>query len=486
MGGAAISRVGFNAREQVLSSDLNRIGQLTSRDLQNLLAGASADVTGVPITGLSGPSSLTGIVGTFSMALTAAQALVYNPSDSSLTADDSPYEVARWAAATLAFGTPDLSNPRIDLVVVTPAMVGTDAQARTVLVDPAARTVASQNVNKTLNPQATVTVVAGTPGASPVPPAAPAGSFALFEVYVPAGAADATAFGVVARMQRRAPFPWSTLSGIVSGFVPQWDLTVNPATTASTLSFGALDDCRVVIDGEMLETLGANLAVYQDAGSNNPFASAAPAAWHKPYYLYAVGGRHAPQLGGAFFSSPVVIVESLVAPFLTTGRPTAAITTPRGTTTQTGAVYIGIGFVAAGSTRRLPCVMDAGFTNLAGVNPLTPTNTLKHTAGSTGFEAFDVNAPAVVPVVSTRARAYTFGSGTIPTVIAPDRGDGTAPVTGYSGVGYVPLLDAPVAATARGEIPFNPASPKFWCQASVAAVTLLALTGFDHGVKRLR
>ena len=280
MAGVTKSIEVWNAREQVLTSDLMRAQFLSSRDDQDILADASTDVSGVPISGLSGPCSLTAASG-FAMALSAAQAFVYNPGDPGLTADDSPYEIARWALQNLTFGSPS-GNPRIDLVVATPAMAfNADNQSRFVLVDPVARTIAAQNVFKTSNPQATIAIIAGTPAGTPVPPAVPSGAVALFEVVVPTGAGSSAAFGVVPRLFRRAPFPWTNFSGIVSGFVPKWDLTADPTTTSSTISFGALDDCRVVIDGEYIETLGALLEVYQD-GAANPFASAASTVWNKP------------------------------------------------------------------------------------------------------------------------------------------------------------------------------------------------------------
>jgi hypothetical protein len=494
MGGSGFSREKYNAREQYLTADNNRLQALASRDLQNLLADASSDATGAPISGLSGPCSLTGIPSTYLMALSAAQALVYNPSDSSLTADDSAYEVARWAAANLTFANPSGANPRIDLVVVTPAMVDTDSQSRTVLVDPVARTVTPQNVFKTTNPQATVAVVTGTPASSPVPPAVPAGAFALFEVFVPTSASDSTAFGVCPRMFRRAPFPWSAQSGILSGFTPQWDLSVDPTTTDSTISFGALDDCKVLIDGEVLETLGVTLEVFQDAGANNPFASAAAAHWHKPYYLYAVGGRHCPQRGTAL-GAPVVIVESTIPPFATTGHPTSAITTPRGKTTQLGAVYIGLGFVYANTTRRLACVMDGEFTDTSG-NNATGIGILTHVAGSAGVEAFDVNAPPVVPLISSRVKVQFFPP---PTVVNtsqayPDNGLGTGPVPGFSGAldagQMVPAATSTTGAggqgVANGILSVNPSAPKFWVAVNAGSGTsLLVLQGFEHKVRRL-
>jgi len=485
MSGIGTSREKFNAREEFITSDVNRLQSLASRDLQNLLADASSDVGGIPITGLSGPCSLVGVVATFNMTLAAAQALCWNPGDSSLTADDSAYEIARWAQTVLTFGAPS-GNPRIDLVVATPAAVDADSQSRTILVDPVARTTTPQNVFKTTNPQATLAVVAGTPGSSPVPPAVPSGAFALFEVFVPTGASDATGFSAVPRMFRRAPFPWSNFSGIVSGFKPQWDLTADPTTTASTISFGALDDCRVIIDGELIETLGVSLEIFQD-GAANPFGSPASATWNKPYYLYAVGGRHAPQMGTTLHA-PVVIVESTTPPTLSTGRPTAAITTPRGSAPTAACVYIGLGSVIANTTRRAACFMDDSYTYHDGVSFLANLNNVQHVYGGAATAKLEVNSPPVVPAISSRAAcSFLAGTGTGTSDAYPDQGDGTAASPGFSATGFPPLLTATAGQVpGRGVLPFNALLPTFWAAAAGAGTLVLAFLGFDHGVKRLR
>src|SRR6185437_14463395 len=363
MGGSGISREKFNTREEFITSDLNRLQSLASRDAQNILADADADDSGTPITALSGPCSLAGIAGQYNMALSAAQAFCWNPSDSGLTADDSPYEIARWAAQNLLFANPNGSNPRIDLVVVTPAMVDTDSQSRTILTDPVARTTTPQNVFKTTNPLCVPQVVTGTAAANPTPPAVPGGAFAFAEVWVPAAAPDSTTFTVLPRMWRRAPFPMGTMNGIVDGMRLSWDLTIDPNSASAAMFVGGGPDGitiarhRMLIDGELLDA-PAVATPQQDAGGQNPFGSAASAGWNRPYYVYAVGGRHCPQaaLVGAT-PSPIAIVESTVPPNAD-GHPSATITTPRGTTTTLGAVYIGIGFVVAGTTRRLACIMD--------------------------------------------------------------------------------------------------------------------------------
>ena len=494
MGGSHLTSEKLNAREVVLSSDFNRLQALASREAQNLLADASADVGGAPITGFSGPCSLTGIASSFQMALSAQQALCYLPGDSSLTADDSAYEVARWGAQNLTFSGPS-GQPRIDLVVATPAMVDTDSQSRNILVDPIARTISPQNVFKTTNPQATVAVVAGTPGASPVPPAVPAGAVPLFEVYAIPTATDSTGFVVVPRMFRRAPFPWSTMNAVVDGFRLIWDLTADPPSTSSAMSVPLLSTNRVLIDGEVIDaTALGGPGVFQDAGTNNPFNSAASAGWHKPYYVYAVGGRHAPQaaLNGLGLASPIALIESLVAP-RSDGHPSAVITGPRGATTQLGAVYVGLGFVYAGTTRRLACIMDNEWTWFGG-RIAGPIELLTHTHAGSTFEAFDGNAPAQVPTISRR-RSSSWSDRRPRTqdrpASLPTRAIRQRRHLGLSSAinGLIANSSASTQGYATGamSLPGGTATPKIWvaCTAGAAATSGLFFTAFEHRVRRL-
>lgn len=493
MGGSGLSREKFNTRETVLSSDFNRLQALASRDNQNFLADADTDDSGVPITALSGPCSLAGIAGQFNMALSADQALCWNPSDSSLTADDSAYEIARWAAQNLLFANPNGSNPRIDLVVMTPAMVDADSQSRNVLVDPVARTITPQNVFKTTNPLCVPAVVTGTAATNPVPPAVPGGAFALFEVWVPAAAPDSTTFTALPRIWRRAPFPLGTMNGIVDGMRLSWDLSVDPQAASTTMFVGGGPDGitiarhRMLIDGELLDAplVGTPL---QDAGANNPFASAAPAHWNLPYYVYACGGRHCPQaaLVGAV-PSPIALVESLVPPNAD-GHPSAAITTPRGVTTTLGAVYIGLGFVVANTTRRLGCVMDETWTQLGFASIIGPLQGVQHVSvGSGTWEAYDVNTPMFLPVVARKALVL-LQVGAASAAVAPDSGSGTAVSPAFGFVASSGQLGSPASSFARGVIslPGGFANPKIWVSTSGVGITSdLIFYGFEHRVPRI-
>lgn len=385
-----LSKVGFSTREELLTSDLNRLEKLVSRDAQDVLAdegrtdesrdpvfvdpqsGQGTRIDAATLLATLGPLS------GFGMTLTYGQAFLQDAAiatDVTAGGDDSQYQAVRWPSQTVTPTTPDASNPRIDLVVATPAVQDTDSASRNVLVNPTTRALAALNVFKTNNPLAAVTVVAGTPAAQPTAPAVPAGGLALFEIYVPAGAADSTAFTVSRRLWRRgAVSVGAGMHGVLRDCTPTWgavDETVNASLSVGSSSAPS----RAVIDGQVvvfsaLSSLGPTAlpGVVQDAGANNPFAAAAAATVDKVYYLYLCGGRNAPQGRRTTLSGnalqPTVLVESLVAPGKD-GRPSANITTPRGVT-RAGALYVGVGYVVMNTTLRKGCYVDGDW-----VHPLT-------------------------------------------------------------------------------------------------------------------
>lgn len=491
MGGTPFSRVKFNARETALSSDEVRAERLMLRELQNVMALGSADENGTPFSCALSALSLASAAG-FTMTLADGDAFFYYPTDPGLTVDDSAFQVLRWrAVAALTFATPDATNPRIDLVVAQPASVDADLVSRNILLDPVARTISAQNVFKTTNPAATITVVTGTPGATPAPPAVPAGKVALFEVWVPAAAASSATFSPVQRLFRRAGYPWSIASGLVSGLNPTWDLNVDFSTTASTLTINGIVH-KVVIDGEVVSFVRlTSMPVSQDSTAN-PFGSVTGAS-DRPYYLYAVGGRHSPQgtfSGGTF--SPVAVVESTVAPDLDNyGRPSAPITTPRGGTTQLGAVYVGLGFVVGGgTTRRRACVMDGDMTfmvgsDIGGVLAVTKTGAGIEALGTLG------SRPSVSQKVYGRLLLTSAAISSL--VLLADRGDGSGAYPNASAtLTYAsPRVRSAVAAvSAEGNVTFqfNPANPKIWFGGSSLATSDsigFNAAGYDHRVTRL-
>jgi hypothetical protein len=377
------STVGYSTREEVLSSDLNRMGKLGSRELQDLQADASrTDESlggGDPHTGRGSRVNTASLLPTlgfnsaFLMNLGPGQLFLQDntiATDITNNGDDSQYQVVRWPAQIIGFTSPDPGNPRIDLLVATPSVTPADVTSRNTLVNPITRALSPLSVPKTNNPGVNLQIVAGTPDPQPVAPSVPLGAVAVFEVYVPAAAADASTFVAVRRIHRRGSISvGAAMHGILRGCHLTWDVQ-DEASVVSPLLVGnasTAEPSRVVIDGEVLtftrlSSLGpTNLpGIVADAGANSPYAAAAPATSDKVYYLYLCGGKNLPQarrttLSGAGLQ-PLVVVESLVAPNRN-GRPSSAITTPRGTT-QEGALYIGVGYVVMNSTRRKGCYTD--------------------------------------------------------------------------------------------------------------------------------
>jgi hypothetical protein len=373
------SRMNQTAREQVLATDLNRIGDLAGRELMDskLLRSTRADfykpstnsfddfaavskaAQATPIAGLTCPPSLDGIAAVFNMALGAGQGELPFTSTSP---DQSDYQILRWPAQTLTWpgaGTPDATNPLICLIVATPADGLTDLQSRNILLDPILRTVSPQNVYKTTNPLATISVIAGAAAAAPVPPAVPAGSLALFEVYVPAAVADSTSFLPVRRAWRQIEFPGTSQHGIVKNCVPELSGSLRNLilpTSATAIVH------RLVIDGELISFQGYGVVAAVSDANNAPVA--APATNDAVAYLYLCGGRNAPCLNYSYALPnwkpiPVAFIVSLTPPDML-GYPTAdlATATPARTFPRAACCYVGVCFSVASGTANVPAFYD--------------------------------------------------------------------------------------------------------------------------------
>lgn len=496
----------WNAREQLLSADLMRAQFLSSRDDQNWQASWSRSIdatasppahasdllggTGTPISGLNLVPTLTAPSG-FGFTVGAGEGFVYNSGLAGLTSDDSPYLVVRWTSAGVTHATPDSTNPRIDIIIATPAMVPTDSQSRTVLVDPVSRAVTAESLNKTNNPAATLSVVTGTPASSPAVPALPAGALPLFYVYVPPASGSAAAFSSCRASYRRTPYPFSAMSGVVSGMGLLWDLSQGPGGTAGMFCKGFH---RVLIDGELAEfwmdfdsTVTGN--VVADT-ANSPFASAAPAAWYKAYYIYAVGGRHNPMpcYNGGLAQptlSPVTIVESMTPPTVATGKPSANMTVNGKTVIPDGATYIGLGFVVTNTTFRAPCLMTEDMTYFG---TSTLDNLLQLTKAGTGVET--LGTPQGYPTISNRARvalSLSTGSAVSSVQLVPDTGGGAASSMFATGgfLGATAITGSSLSDSNIGDAVWTQGEPpKQWVSGGHAAdVVDLVFRAYNHRVR---
>jgi hypothetical protein len=355
-----------SASEQVVSSDLNRIGNLAGRELMDAAMARSvrADfylpetntfndfqpALATPIAGLTQEPSINGGAGVFDVAVGAGEADLPFTSQSP---DLSDYQILRWPQQLVTWptsGAPDPSNPRICTIVATPGDAMADLTSRNILVDPNTRLTSPENVFKTINPLATLSVVVGLAAATPVAAAIPAGTLALFDVYVPAGVTDSTYYLFTRRAWRKIEFPGTSQHGILKGCVPQ---LISPS--ARGLSPGIH---RVVVDGELLTFSLGSTYLPIIAESTHP-AGSAPANNDKPTYLYLCGGRNQPVVTRAFPGTtiaPMYLIETTVAPD-PLGYPQAdlALATPAVTFPRAACVFVGCGFIAANGTAGAPC-----------------------------------------------------------------------------------------------------------------------------------
>lgn len=385
---APLSKVNFAAFEQALTSDLNRVQSLSSRELQDIMRywcandaevnattgdndqlGASGQV---PIIGADRLPSISSSTTTFQQTVGAGQA--YKNTATGVGVDDSSYQVYRWPATTVTHSTPNGANPRIDLIVVSLGTTQTDGVLRNILVDPVNRTVAQQTINKTQNPLGTVSIVNGTAAANPSAPYASvhADSIVLFEVWVPPAVANASLFGVTRQLHKRAAYPVSSMTGVISGMQLDWDEGFDEASDNNLPILMAEGDLinnvhRVVIGGQVLTyhdsvAYCTGLATSYNDVLQNPFGTSAPSNNDRPFYIYACGGSGAP-VGQPFPdrpAAPFVLVRSLTPPGLN-GHATAALQITRQynganqTIPRYATCYIGMGFSIKNTTRSKAC-----------------------------------------------------------------------------------------------------------------------------------
>lgn len=503
MPGVPKSLVKENAREQLLSSDLNRMQYLASRDDQNLEAAKSRSfdsstpnpsnpgnllsVYGTPLYGLDRPPTFVFFAG-YQVTIGDGAGFLWGPTFVGLSADDSSYLTMRWPSQLVTFANPHATLPRIDVVYATAAAADADSQSRTVLVDPVTRAITTQNLFKTSNPLSTLGVAAGTPGATPAVPAIPAHSIPLFYVWVVASAPTAATFGVCRAAWRRAPYPFAAMTGVIEGMGALWD---QATTFAAVCPFIVRGFHRIVIDGELMEfyanmdsTVGG-MAV--DTG-NNPFAVAAPATFNKPYYIYAVGGRNNPKPSfntADGFLSPVTIVESLVPPDTRTGKPSANMTVGGTTITPAGAVYIGLGFVAMNTTNRAACFMDEAMTYCG----VSTGNKIDHTWAGTATEQIGTlgNMPAISTLIAVVFNVLST-TAKLAVGLLPDRGGGAgnavtwasiSPVLAVAGLGATPFVGSDT-----GNMPVLPGNATFYAPMAIGDSATVWGVGFNHRVNR--
>jgi hypothetical protein len=432
-------------RETILSSDLTRVGKLANMEFQQAeelrsmradfylpasntfedFASATKDAAYIAIPGLTRAPSIDPIAGTFNVTLGSGEGECVG--SGTIPADESEYQMARWAEQALTWpteGQPNPTNPLICLIVATPADVSDELQSRNILVNPDTRETSPANVYKLSRPQATITVLPGAAAAVPLPPACPAGALPLFEVFVPHGASDSTEYQFIRRSWRRVEFPGTSQHGIVKGCVPNLGAVGALASYSIGLPGGVPH--RLVIDGELL-TWQTQYTLSIAADLTTP-PTAAPAGYDMPTYLYLCGGRNTPLrwqgrasgiAAGSF--APVVLVESLTPPD-SMGHPTAALSITWGTgavaISRAAACYIGVRFRAAGTTGNVDIIYSDDWLFSTKVSSFVqPVVTAASPSSYTSISM------VTVPATATAMKLTTWYTGTNSTLVLVSRSD---------------------------------------------------------------
>jgi hypothetical protein len=490
-------------REQVVSSDLNRIGNLAGRELMDAaqsrgvradfyapasnafddFSAAAKTANAVPLSGTTQPPSLDGIAASFDMNVGAGEGFLPSASPSP---DFSGNQLLRWPAQRVSWpggGTPDATNPKICLIVATPADALADDMSRNILTDPATRATVPATVYKTSNPVAQLSVVAGTSAAAPVAPAAPANSLVLFQVYVPALATASTAFLPVRQAWRNIEFPGTSQHGIVKGCVPTLSLT-NPYLI---LGAGAVQ--RIVIDGELLTFQGNGSAGAKADTVTAP--TSAPAGNDKPYYLYLCGGRNQPVLNYDYATPgwlpvPVYLVISGTPPD-DMGYPKAglAISTPTLIFPRAACCYIGLAFYGASGSTNVPAFYDGDWIysrrmleglTVASVAPGFAELTI--TTPEVGYTAWTL---ASRPAISTAVDLFVAyeASGTNTAIVSGGGGDDAHAI-----VAIGPSTQTPLPDSKRVRISSAQAAALFYKGVQAGSLTIRP-TAYNMNIPRL-
>lgn len=215
------------------------------------------------------------------------------------------------AAASAVIGANASGNPRIDRISATISFVDDDTEVRNIQQLPS-RSVLGVSVPTTKTPSIALTVTAGTPGATPLPPATPAGKVALWDVLVPDGAAAITDNFL---MDLRVPFEPAALTG--EHFVERGLAGSGDSTGTNVIVTGG----RGRQNGALINLPADISRVATAIKENGSPALAADQLWH----LYAIAvGFGGPV--GKNVAQGVVLVLSQTAPTDGTDTPSGALT----------------------------------------------------------------------------------------------------------------------------------------------------------------
>lgn len=182
-----------NDYEKILSSDINQRGTIAEQFASFLMS--------VLLRSEPGNDERTGFVGdgclvTVSSGLTMQVAAGVGFYDDTAESDAydmvyKPIVVATAFTSGLTLDAHDATNPRIDIICLAPDTVDEDSQSRHV-IDPTDGADSSSSVYKRRRNTYAVSVVAGTPAATPAAPSTPAGYVKIAECLVPASSGAVT------------------------------------------------------------------------------------------------------------------------------------------------------------------------------------------------------------------------------------------------------------------------------------------------------
>lgn len=223
-------QVMFTTGEKVTSTDLLRLGTVGEQEVYNgLLARLFCNSVGAPKSGFIGDDFLVSISAGLVLAVAKGFGMFY---DSTATDVWSPWwkPVVADAVGSVTLGAHDATNPRIDLVCVTPATV--DDQSETVYTK-IGGVESTTSESKRRRWSGTLSVVAGTPNASPTVPATPAGKIALAEVAVPAVSGAVTVRDVRPILSPGFDVLPTAAVGWAASFIPNDTSTALEVTTSS-------------------------------------------------------------------------------------------------------------------------------------------------------------------------------------------------------------------------------------------------------------
>ncbi len=284
-------------------------------------------------TDLAGPTAHTHVSGSSNLALVAYSGRGYVHQRTTISTADTDPTYVRYSFPAAGTGgrnsqwvpvvAPDASLPRQDLLVVT-----------------------LENEMR---------VIAGTPAANPIPPATPNNMLALAEVRAMPGTTDTSTWPWVRASFRLLPYPLSTESGIVQGCRLSWLSFEGTGLPSATTIVGSSKN-KIAFQGRVVEfdggldtdgfpkqaTIADTLATPNASSSSNNVC----------YFIYCCRNQFTYKATTGF-TSPVALIESLIAPNAT-GHPVADLGGPRGAIPAGDALVIGIGWMEAGSNRRLP------------------------------------------------------------------------------------------------------------------------------------